>query len=305
MPRRGKSSVRILEEARRHFDGVVDIPWPPELGDLSPSPPGFWAEKRQQTRDLIQWTQTDPRNVWPLLQYMQRVGFDHRGPRTDGWLGVVWEEIESRFPSFSLQSSPLCESIYSDFITLLRNKLVSNIFFYHLEAYLSCTQRLCPNPSQVLEIGGGYGAVARLFKQGHPSVCYTIVDMPESLYFAEVFLRVNFPDCNLQYHRPDRSLSFADTDFCLVPIQYYSPLTHIPFDLVIIQGVLGEVTADALRFWIDFLENSKVRAVYSLNLSIAPLELNSFEVVYREDNPSIVRADSDMEWLELCLKRKR
>ena len=314
MPEKGSSRVKILEEARRHFDDVADVAWPPELGDLSPSPPGHWAQKRQEMREIIQQSKTDGRDGWlgavwgenapiiPLIQYAQTSGFDHRGPRTDGWFGVIWEEIESRFPSFPLQSSPLCESVYSDFIRLFRNKLVSNIFFYHLEAYLSCTQRLCPNPKRVLEIGGGYGDVARLFKLGHPSVCYTMVDMPESLFFAEVFLRINFPDCNLLYLRPNQPL--ASADFCLVPIQYYSPLTHIPFDLAIIQGVLGEVTADALQFWVDFLENSKVRAVYSLNLASVPLELKNFEVVYREENPRIIRMDSDMEFLELCLKRK-
>lgn len=303
--------MKILKEAWRHLDDMVDIPWPSGL-DLSPSPPGFWAQKRQQVRMAIQQSKADYSAIreehipiTPFIEYGQGQGFNHRGPRTDGWIGVVWEEIESRFPSFSLESSPLCESVYSVCTKLFRNKLVSNIFFYHLEAYLSCTQRLCQNPRQVLEIGGGYGAVARLFKLGHPSVCYTMVDMPESLFFAEVFLRVNFPDCNLQYLYPNQHLSLVDTDFCLVPIQYYSPLTHTPFDLAIIQGVLGEVTTDALRLWIDFLENSKIRALYSLNLASAPLELKNFEVVYREENPRIVRMDSDMEWLELCLKRKK
>lgn len=301
----------VIKQACRNFYSAADIAWPSGL-ELSPSPPGYWAQKRQQMRDAIQQVQlidgvylSEHFGIVEALLYAQTSGFDHRGPRSDDWLSAIWEEIENRFPSFSLQSSPLCESVYSHSIRLFRNKLVSNMLFYHLEAYLSCTQRLCRNPKQVLEIGGGYGDAARLFKLGHPSVCYTIIDMPESLFFAEIFLRVNFPDCNFLYLQPNQPLPLASADFCLVPVQCYLPLTHIPFDLAIIQGVLGEVPANAVQFWIDFLENSKVRAVYSLNYAFVLLELENFEVVYREENPRVVRVDSDMEWVELCLKRKK
>ncbi|MBV9858666.1 MAG: putative sugar O-methyltransferase [Alphaproteobacteria bacterium] len=46
----------------------------------------------------------------------------------------------------------------------------------------------------VLEIGGGYGALAYWFKTAFPHCSYTIVDLPESLLFSSLYLRLSRPD---------------------------------------------------------------------------------------------------------------
>src|SRR5205814_1338017 len=47
--------------------------------------------------------------------------------------------------------------------------------------------RLSPT-ARVLEIGGGYGALAYWFKQAYPGCAYAIVDLPECLLFSGLYL---------------------------------------------------------------------------------------------------------------------
>lgn len=48
--------------------------------------------------------------------------------------------------------------------------------------------------ARVLEIGGGFGALACHIKQIHRNVSYTICDLPESLYFSAPYLALALPD---------------------------------------------------------------------------------------------------------------
>ena len=47
---------------------------------------------------------------------------------------------------------------------------------------------------KVLEIGGGYGALAYWFKSAFPNATYTIIDLPESLLFSRLYLSLTRPD---------------------------------------------------------------------------------------------------------------
>jgi len=47
---------------------------------------------------------------------------------------------------------------------------------------------------RILEIGGGYGALARQIKRIMPNVSYTICDLPASLYVSSAYLSVACPD---------------------------------------------------------------------------------------------------------------
>jgi hypothetical protein len=47
---------------------------------------------------------------------------------------------------------------------------------------------------RICEIGGGYGALCHWVKQAYPSASYTIVDLPESLLFARLYMSLTRPD---------------------------------------------------------------------------------------------------------------
>jgi hypothetical protein len=47
---------------------------------------------------------------------------------------------------------------------------------------------------RILEIGGGYGALASWFRSAFPSCSYTIIDLPECLLFSGLYLSLSRPD---------------------------------------------------------------------------------------------------------------
>jgi putative sugar O-methyltransferase len=49
------------------------------------------------------------------------------------------------------------------------------------------------HPVRICEIGGGYGALCRWFKQTFPTVSYTIIDLPESLLFSRLYVALTLP----------------------------------------------------------------------------------------------------------------
>ena len=49
-----------------------------------------------------------------------------------------------------------------------------------------------PDPLTVVEFGGGYGNLARIFKMAYPRATYCIIDFPELLLLQSLYLRLNF-----------------------------------------------------------------------------------------------------------------
>lgn len=108
----------------------------------------------------------------------------------------------------------------------------------------------------VIEIGGGFGGLARLFKLFEPSAQYWIVDLPEVLAFAYGFLRGNFPEARCVAVPPDGPATgdLATADFVLVPAGAIERLQGMAFDLVLNVGTLGEMTQTAVDRYFQLIE---------------------------------------------------
>jgi len=230
-------------------------------------------------------------------------------------------EIQKNFPGFDLEKSSLSDSIYSIPQSLYpwKGKYLSTIFLTHLHIYLCIVNRLYMSPKTILEIGGGYGALARLFKLEHPTVQYTICDLPESLFFSEIFLRVNFPNAVIQYAQSEDDFS-ETADFFLVPVQLVFCLKERLYDIVVNSGSLQEMPDQTVDFWMDFIETNPIKNFYSLNYfanqiegTIAAPEASNYicpkldpywHILHWEQNPPLMSIDTDKNWLELCLRRE-
>ncbi len=84
----------------------------------------------------------------------------------------------------------------------------------------------------VLEIGAGYGGVARYIKQIFPFVNYCICDLPESMLFSAVYLYVNkvFDEVIIF----DKAQPQKSKNFCFVPNYYFDDFSKtMKLDLAI------------------------------------------------------------------------
>ncbi len=124
--------------------------------------------------------------------------------------------------------------VYQERITLLH---MLGLFRF-LEAHI--TEK---GVARVLEVGGGYGALAYYIKKSFPNVAYTICDLPESLSMAAGYLAVARPD--LETHLA--SMTSPETDaldrFHFLPNYVLPELAHdLRFDLVINTLSLSEMS---------------------------------------------------------------
>jgi hypothetical protein len=101
---------------------------------------------------------------------------------------------------------------------------------------------------RICEIGGGYGALCHWFKQAYPSASYTIVDLPESLLFARLYMSLTRPDLVTT-----AGLDKATHGVRFVPNYMAQQLTE-PFDLVINTLSMSEMSEYQIKQYVAMMK---------------------------------------------------
>jgi putative sugar O-methyltransferase len=76
----------------------------------------------------------------------------------------------------------------------------------------------------VIELGGGYGNFARLFKQAQPNTTFIIIDLPEMSALQFFFIKTTLPQADVIFHT-SCPLQFETNKIHIVPIYF---LTEAP-----------------------------------------------------------------------------
>lgn len=147
----------------------------------------------------------------------------------------------------------------------------------------------------VIELGAGYGGLARTMKLFFPHVSYFIVDIPEALYFSSLFLRLNFPNARAYYvtsmDAAENALDYYD--FIFIPTKFVDVVLDSHFELFCNTASLGEMKNEVIRYWMDFVQNKlDIRYFFGLNrfLNTINIPSHSFRL---DENVCSVSFDSD------------
>jgi hypothetical protein len=103
---------------------------------------------------------------------------------------------------------------------------------------------------RILEIGGGYGALASWFRNAFPSCSYTIVDLPECLLFSGLYFSLPHPDV-----RTGWGLQKVPFGLRLVP-NYQADFIGESFDLVINTLSMSEMSVLQVRHYVSLMRSS-------------------------------------------------
>jgi hypothetical protein len=113
---------------------------------------------------------------------------------------------------------------------------------------------LAPDIETVLEIGAGYGGLARTLRLLKPRSQYIIVDLPDSLFCSYVFLSANFPrSSTLWVTTPDDVAQIDGKEFVFVPAHLVDILQGRPVDLALNTASLGEMTDAAVMRYMGLI----------------------------------------------------
>lgn len=191
----------------------------------------------------------------------------------------------------------LCESPYvlAKHCKQVGCRLLSSDFLNRL-AWVSRLQGLLDFPQQafsILEIGGGFGALARVFKLVYPQSRVVLVDIPESLFFQHAFLKASFPDARHQYvASPDEAIT--DADFVYVPNCFANALSQHDFFLAVNTNSFGEMPQQASSRWLDLIQHeTSTQNIFFLNRFMNRIGKDLMETRHGHSNWSF---DLDDRW---------
>ncbi len=183
------NQLSIVTGARLHLEKA--------LSQISPKQPSYGSRWQPQV-DAIRRDIPALRDSPSCLHYAQKnITFDGRPPFPSDLMQIQFREwaVENEFPDLApvlrqMYDNPLS---YPESLGEFNGRTVSRIFYCHARivlAGITYTNR----PKRILEIGGGYGEIARLWLTNSiaPAESYVIVDIPECLFFAEVALKAEF-----------------------------------------------------------------------------------------------------------------
>jgi putative sugar O-methyltransferase len=134
------------------------------------------------------------------------------------------------------------------FHSVMVDNIISNISFY--------------KRATVLEIGAGYGGLARILKTYIPNSCYILVDLPETLCYTTYFINYNFPKRNIAHlsdiiDRLDKfDLLIEEFDFIVVPPWVSSYIPDSSIDLVIDTYSMSEMSEVYARYYIEHIDRT-------------------------------------------------
>jgi hypothetical protein len=176
--------------------------------------------------------------------------------------------VQNEFPQYADDLLLMSENPESGGIGQFNGRTVSIVMYYHARNVLAGIT-YANKPKHIIEIGGGYGEIARLWIKNPiaSAASYVIIDIPECLFLAEAALRSEFGD-EVGY------LEGGDpgTPILLVPLPRLSALTR-PADLVVNTGSMQEMTDEWVDYYTAWLTRYDARYFYSLNYAAQPVSI--------------------------------
>lgn len=192
-----------------------------------------------------------------------------------------WEKkVKLEFPHYSSYFEHFSEPPYLSNNTVINyNGRLMSSMICHLIRFHFAVLSWCSLSSTICEIGGGYGAPARLWMTScifRPQT-YIIIDLAESLFFSECYLRnefLNNPDIdiiNLATQDEPSDIKVERQKIILCPTEKIDFLSKIDIDLVINTLSMQEMSEEWVDFYMNWLDQTKAKNFYSFNACRTPI----------------------------------
>lgn len=220
----------------------------------------IWQSGIKRMRNIIDSTKTDVEK----LQEVQKTELFSvcTTDREEQLLSAAkWEEvILKRFGKSYETFKHLSESeLHPASLSFQYNgRLVSQDFYKKLNIALEVGHNF---PRLIMELGGGVGQQARILFNINPSCKYILIDLPETLHFAEIYLKEHFPSKKIV--KPTAGSDFGkEYDIMLVPSTMfpayafwwsYEPEGSRP-DMFINTSSLGEMDSETQGMYVNIIQ---------------------------------------------------
>lgn len=146
-------------------------------------------------------------------------------------------------------------------------------YLYHFARRIFKVARTIGRAEIVCDIGGGTGLTGRMWLMSGAMApkTYLIIDLPESLYFSQLYLQAHLGAKQVGMVEDEGLAPHLDKPVILVPIDRIPALDGLRIDLVTNFGSMQEMS----EYWVDFysgvLDRLDARFFYSQNYFAQPV----------------------------------
>jgi len=172
-------------------------------------------------------------------------------------LKILYDIIKKELGRFSylIEESPIGCPDASQIDGQLVSESSCN-FAYYAFRLLTETHIPIEKPIKILEIGSGYGGLARTLKQLFPNAIIYLFDLPHALALASYYINKNFPNLNAFYFSnflENGGIIPPSYDAYFLPGWAIEKMPDASIDLVINTCSMMEMTGDIIRYYFDHI----------------------------------------------------
>lgn len=274
-----KTAIECFRSSRAYYDknAVYD------RYKLSP----IWRDNIQFQFDKVFRSLTGDENPKDVIGFLHdKAFFDTSVPPPQLTHALDWFERFMDSRQIKMIGTEGESPFFADDRCTIRNgRRVSSDFLWRVCLY----SRLCDSyswplaPQTIVELGSGSGNFARLVKLDRDKATYVCIDLPESLFFAQLFLTENFPEARVRYIREpgEKIEDLKAYDFVFVPTEFAGCLEGHEVDLFVNMNSLGEMTNEVIAHWFNFAENT-IKAKYCFLLNRFLNRISKEMAAYRQ-----------------------
>lgn len=263
--------MSILEQARINYEQTLNyyksIEYDPEVGNI-------WSNNMSDIYNIYS-NSTSAEEVISAIDrtFMYSINFPQENADNGVWNNIEKDIADIRENNVSwllskMESFPTIEEssfIYDKNKVKVNGKTFSGNF---LRTYSIANRILKFNNriENVLELGGGAGHQARTLML-LTNCKYTIVDLPETLFFSFIHLSLCFPSKKILYVSSMEDFEKIDTfDIVFIPAGLYQGLKNKHFNLFINTASMGEMNNKTIHKWMNFVQKDiTIDTLFTLN----------------------------------------
>lgn len=200
------------------------------------------------------------------IAQLQTILFVHSPSPHDARLAVEWF-LKIRQNRFNPEAS---EFAPADSVVRMGEKKYWHDDFRHFSTMERIGKAIGAYPElnlpRIVELGAGAGNLARFIYMLNPHTQYIIIDLPDTLVFSMMYLRLNFPDAKWLFVTEGMEIPDTGYDFIFIPVGLESVLHGKKIDAFINTASLGEMRIETVKYWFDFVqEKTDTRYIFSVN----------------------------------------
>ena len=152
----------------------------------------------------------------------------------------------------------------------------------------------------ILEIGGGYGGLARIISS-NKNCSYVLVDLPETNLLSSYYLTSHFPDKNFLFYEEyklNKQIKIENYDFIILPP--WSLDRNIKFDFCINIRSMMEMNTESINKYFEYIQKNLNIDGHFLNVNRYFTDGNNYNFYFYKfpynNNWKIVK--SETSWLQ-------